>query len=751
MASNIFKPNDEQEACIKILENFISSNTPFSKLLINGSAGTGKTTIIIKTILDIILDSFLPMLNEITIINDKLFKQITATLPTFIISAPTNKAKDVLELKYNLFLSSIEIPRNIERHKYQIYNILNRQIIFLTVSQVLSIKLQINEMGEEEFTKGNDKKIVERYNSPRFDNTFIIVDECSMIESKITKLLTLIKCPIIYIGDYCQLPPVNEVISETFTLEHNSKTIFVVRLTKVERCKNNITLLANQLRDKIFGTLESFNLLSKNPNSPAELVIYNKRFSKWLESYVADIKIKFQYLNDMPSSTAIQTTSQTQSQTPIQSTTQNIFLDTMALGWTNKCCSYLNKKIRNMLFQSDNKYLIDGDKLLIKTPYFKYDSRIYSSTIVYASKPLSVKYYPLSFKEWANILNTNIRTKNPTLPTFEINLDSLLDSSTTPAITQSTITPAHTSPSATQSTTKSITDYFEVTEKKEKKKSPKSEKQLEKLVGTKAKQFSEEDLLNRRQFCIHHNFADVSKSITEACFKDEFSLKHSSDLDKIRTNIFEKDRTNAYTNWHKKMSTSLFGVPIDNHYCLKCEFFMKHFASSFESSQIIQDFIKQTENLNLELYLADLATFNTIGKTKYTQVPIIDISNEENKDKIESIRNLIKNSYEIKKTLNKVEQAELKHVNVVLGEEDDTNKYITLAQLFGHYFNHIIKTVFIEVDYGYALTVHKSQGSTYDDVYVEYSNLMDNRKENEKNKLLYTAITRCSNKLHIFA
>ena len=84
------------------------------------------------------------------------------------------------------------------------------------------------------------------------------------------------------------------------------------------------------------------------------------------------------------------------------------------------------------------------------------------------------------------------------------------------------------------------------------------------------------------------------------------------------------------------------------------------------------------------------------------------------------------------------------------GDSESSSKYITLSQLFGHYLSHVITSCYPEIDYGYALTIHKSQGSTYDDVYIEYSNILTNSREYEKLKLLYTAITRSSNKLHIF-
>ncbi len=66
-----------------------------------------------------------------------------------------------------------------------------------------------------------------------------------------------------------------------------------------------------------------------------------------------------------------------------------------------------------------------------------------------------------------------------------------------------------------------------------------------------------------------------------------------------------------------------------------------------------------------------------------------------------------------------------------------------------------------DLDYGYALTAHKSQGSTYDCVYVDYQdfNKIQNRwhyqhqmmenKSKEKNQLLYVAVSRAKHELHI--
>ena len=52
------------------------------------------------------------------------------------------------------------------------------------------------------------------------------------------------------------------------------------------------------------------------------------------------------------------------------------------------------------------------------------------------------------------------------------------------------------------------------------------------------------------------------------------------------------------------------------------------------------------------------------------------------------------------------------------------------------------KQLFHDVSYAYSLTVHKSQGSTFQDVFVDVPNLMLNRKVTERNQLYYVAFTR---------
>ncbi len=61
-----------------------------------------------------------------------------------------------------------------------------------------------------------------------------------------------------------------------------------------------------------------------------------------------------------------------------------------------------------------------------------------------------------------------------------------------------------------------------------------------------------------------------------------------------------------------------------------------------------------------------------------------------------------------------------------------------------------LKQFFHDVNYAYSLTVHKSQGSTFQDVFVDLPNLMTNPKVTERNQLCYVAFTRAARRLFLY-
>lgn len=75
---------------------------------------------------------------------------------------------------------------------------------------------------------------------------------------------------------------------------------------------------------------------------------------------------------------------------------------------------------------------------------------------------------------------------------------------------------------------------------------------------------------------------------------------------------------------------------------------------------------------------------------------------------------------------------------------------VILSRLWLFIFNNIVD-VFAEINYGYCITSHKSQGSTYTNVFVDISNILNfNRDPTDGMKCLYTSVTRASDTLHLF-
>ena len=74
------------------------------------------------------------------------------------------------------------------------------------------------------------------------------------------------------------------------------------------------------------------------------------------------------------------------------------------------------------------------------------------------------------------------------------------------------------------------------------------------------------------------------------------------------------------------------------------------------------------------------------------------------------------------------------------------NRFV-LKRIWEYYYINYID-IFADISYGYCITVHKSQGSTYKNVFIDARNILEyNRKDYINYKCLYTAITRASNKV----
>lgn len=71
------------------------------------------------------------------------------------------------------------------------------------------------------------------------------------------------------------------------------------------------------------------------------------------------------------------------------------------------------------------------------------------------------------------------------------------------------------------------------------------------------------------------------------------------------------------------------------------------------------------------------------------------------------------------------------------------------AKDWNEYFK--LKETFIDLRHAEALTIHKSQGSTFDTVFVDMGSLFTCRNPNERRRLLYVACSRARSKLYLVA
>lgn len=77
----------------------------------------------------------------------------------------------------------------------------------------------------------------------------------------------------------------------------------------------------------------------------------------------------------------------------------------------------------------------------------------------------------------------------------------------------------------------------------------------------------------------------------------------------------------------------------------------------------------------------------------------------------------------------------------------NARKLFIIQRLWEYYYYSYVD-IFANISYGYCITVHKSQGSTFDDVYVDCKNILQFNNKETLN-CLYTAITRTSKRLSI--
>lgn len=97
--------------------------------------------------------------------------------------------------------------------------------------------------------------------------------------------------------------------------------------------------------------------------------------------------------------------------------------------------------------------------------------------------------------------------------------------------------------------------------------------------------------------------------------------------------------------------------------------------------------------------------------------------------------------YRINNSFNVVHEQSHEMYNSIFTTLKENNKRYGWSGRGYFYF----ESLFADITYNHALTVHKSQGSTYKETIINIGNICFNRNMEERQRMLYTAVTRASN------
>lgn len=301
---------DRLKTCLNILRDG-------DRILIRGLAGTGKTTLC-----KALIENLLPFTNG---------KYITCT-------APTNKAVSVLRSKV--------IPMN--------------RTTFISTHASLKMKRFIDEKTGKIFFEPNFHP-----KEPPLKNVYaLIIDEASMINKNLLRHIeewaTIQKCKVIFLMDYHQLPPVNEVEMPVHTMGYPD-----VELTEIIRQKENNPIINISLNLNLVNSKQD-NLIKKE-------VLNGYVFSNNFDKIIKKLSISngtdyYKYI-----------------------------------GYTNENVNKINSIVRYKLYGDNPPKIIEGETMIFDTPYAQTystneeitvkNSRIVDKYVTYFDTVYNLKYY----------------------------------------------------------------------------------------------------------------------------------------------------------------------------------------------------------------------------------------------------------------------------------------------------------------------------------------------------------------------
>lgn len=227
----------DQENALEKLKSFLKDETNSHLLLLEGAAGTGKTTL---------LSFFLKWIKD------------TNSCNNIGIASPTHKALKVL---------SEVIPAECKKF-----------ITFSTLHSMLGLKHEITKDGKEIFVR--DKNVMTKF--PFYD--LVIVDESSMIADELFKEMqeqNYRNIKVLFVGDSNQINPVNHSESIPMNIQKRKDlNIDYVRLDKIVRQAEDNPII--KYSQKVIKDEFSFSPGEKDMKEECGVVMFSQSQTKVL-------------------------------------------------------------------------------------------------------------------------------------------------------------------------------------------------------------------------------------------------------------------------------------------------------------------------------------------------------------------------------------------------------------------------------------------------------------------------------------
>lgn len=345
-------------AFAEIVEFF---NTPTEDaLVLKGYAGTGKT-FLVKRIIEYIANAY-P--------NRKI-----------AVTAPTNKAVRVLEEN---------APFNSQNTEALVFDNLfhaESRLQYKTIHKLLGLTEQITDKGEQVFVSSTQDK------NEILNFSYLIVDEVSMLDDKLcTDILSYAdKVRVLFMGDPCQIPPINKADCIPFS-KNPGYNFRMVELTEIMRQKadNPIIAASFQLRNNLTVSQPIPHLKTELNDKGEGITFYDATKDR--------PKIR-PILNEMFNCEAFKENAN----------------HAKVIAWRNKTVDYMNSIIREILYGKDAVPFVVGEKLIAHKPIFqkgiskwgpRWDIQFYTSeemvveTVTLGAKKFDEGGFQLNMKCW---------------------------------------------------------------------------------------------------------------------------------------------------------------------------------------------------------------------------------------------------------------------------------------------------------------------------------------------------------------